>query len=82
MELTSIMKKLLFSVIALVAFTATGMASEISSEITTKSDTPCADRYEADMNELMNDYCATFEIADAIATREFNECLRDTYGLD
>lgn len=51
---------------------------EIKTEI--KSGTPCADEYRINMLDLQESFCATYEQADAIATRIFEKCLTDTYG--
>lgn len=42
--------------------------------------TPCADQWSADVDILMDYFGATFDEADAIATREFEKCLDETYG--
>lgn len=75
------MKKMLFSAIALVAFTAISMAGEIPAEKEIKSETPCADQWVRDMKTLQGDYWgASFEEALAIADQCFEQCLVNTYG--
>ncbi len=43
-------------------------------------DLPCSRMYSQEMDMLMNYYCATFEDANAIASRNFDECLEIFYG--
>jgi hypothetical protein len=77
------MKKMLFSAIALVAFTVTSMAGEIKPvEKEIKSETPCADQWVRDMNDLQGGFGATYEEALICADRCFEKCLETTYGID
>jgi hypothetical protein len=75
------MKKMLFSTIALVAFTATSMAGEVefNSDAQPKS-YPCTEQWSNDMNTLQNHFGATFEEALVLADKCFEECLTETYG--
>ncbi len=87
------MKKMVFSAMALFVFTATSFAGEIErkkvSEIKTntievnnqlKTETPCADQWVINMGVLQDGHGATFEEAERIADRCFEQCLIDTYG--
>lgn len=71
---------MLFSAIALVAFTATSMAGEIPVKKEIKAETPCADQWGRDMRILQDMWGATYEEALQCADACFEQCLTDTYG--
>lgn len=72
------MKKSIY-LIALI-FSSISFAEETENKEIIKSDTPCFDQYQIDMLDLQESFCASYEIADAIATRNFDKCLDETYG--
>lgn len=53
---------------------------EESESFSTRQDLPCTRMWVADMENLMEDYCATYEQALVIADRNFEACLDDMYG--
>jgi hypothetical protein len=63
-------------------FSSITFAEETQNKDIIKSDTPCFDAYKIDMLDLQESFCASYEVADAIATRNFEKCLDETYGLD
>jgi hypothetical protein len=75
------MKKILFTAIALVAFSGVSMA--ITSDLEKTEDLklfPCTEQWKEDMSVLQDAYGATFEEACIIADRCFEECLNELYG--
>jgi len=81
------MKKMIFSAVALVAFSFAGMANEIEEKkeivvktIETTSDTPCADMWSKDVDFLMDEFGASLDTAMALADNAFEKCLDDMYG--
>lgn len=71
------MKKVIFSAIALIAFSSASMANTVDEEVVVKNH-PCVQQWIDDMDVLMDGFGATFEEAEAIADNCFNECL-DAY---
>ena len=77
------MKKMLFSAIAMVAFSVSGFASTEVVEKNEKieavtSDTPCADQWSKDYNAL-RDAGYSHNTAVAIANADFNDCIETNY---
>ena len=70
------MKKLILSVIFL-NFLFTSEAKNFKKN---KTDFPCTKMWIQDVDNLMLDYCATYEQAVVIADRNFEACLEDMYG--
>jgi len=78
---------MIFSAVALVAFSFAGMANEIEEKkeivvktIETTSDTPCADMWSKDVDFLMDEFGASLDTAMALADNAFEKCLDDMYG--
>jgi hypothetical protein len=81
------MKKVFFSAIALLAFSATSFASAIDEKDDLQSTVnenslylPCTDAWVADVANLQDNWGATYEEATLLADRCFEECLDYTYG--
>lgn len=72
------MKKVILSVLFLSVFFLSE-AKNLKVEII-KTDTPCTRMWVQDVENLMNDFCATYEQAVVIADRNFEACLDDMYG--
>ena len=79
------MRKMVFSAVALVAFSFAGMANEIEEkkiEIEkneTSSDTPCADSAGVLLNFMMDEMNLTFSQAWRLSEIAFQHCIRNTY---
>lgn len=75
------MKKVLFTVLfSSVIFVSEAKNLEIEEAEVLKVDTPCARMWVQDVENLMEDFCATYEQAVVIADRNFEACLDDMYG--
>lgn len=77
------MKKFIFTALLFSAFSTIEAKNIAENEIETCStakDLPCTRMWVADMENLMEDYCATYEQALVIADRNFDACLDDMYG--
>lgn len=72
------MKKVILSVLFSSVFFVSE-AKNLKVEII-KTDTPCARIWVQDVENLMYDFCATYEQAVVIADRNFEACLDDMYG--
>lgn len=72
------MKKVILSVLFSSVFFVSE-AKNLKVEII-KTDTPCTRMWVQDVENLMNDFCATYEQAVVIADRNFEACLDDMYG--
>ncbi|WP_396167164.1 hypothetical protein [Flavobacterium sp.] len=75
------MKKLMFTAIALIAFSGVSLANTIDLEEKEEVGRfPCTEQWKEDIGVLQNAYGATFEEACIIADRCFEECLDALYG--
>lgn len=72
------MKKVILSVLFSSVFFVSE-AKNLKVEII-KTDTPCTRMWVQDVENLMNDFCATYDQAVVIADRNFEACLDDMYG--
>jgi hypothetical protein len=84
------MRKMIFSTVALVAFSFAGMANEIEEKKVektkieiekneTSSDTPCADSAGVLLNFMMDEMNLTFSQAWRLSEIAFQHCIRNTY---
>ena len=75
------MKKIILSVL-FANFFFIGEAKNLENLKTenTRTEFPCTKMWLQDVDNLMMDYCATYEQAVVIADRNFEECLEDMYG--
>lgn len=77
------MKKTVFIIFLFSTFNNIEAKNTTKNEVIFSSkveDLPCTRMWKADMENLMIDYCATFEQALVIADRNFEECLDIMYG--
>ena len=77
------MKKVILTVFLLTMFSnveAREIKENEDDAFSVKRDLPCTRMWVADMENLMQDYCATYEQALVIADRNFEACLDDMYG--
>ena len=75
------MKKVLFTALfSFVIYICDAKNLEIEEIEVSKGDFPCTRMWVQDIENLMEDYCATYEQAVVIADRNFEACLDDMYG--